>query len=848
MPNDPYRLPAGARPRRYDVRLAPDLDRATFSGTVRIALDIDRPASAIVLNAADLEVTAATIDGLPATTELDATLERLTVRPAAGTVLPGSAVLELTFTGTLNDRLKGFYRSTYTDSDGRTRVIATTQMQPTDCRRAFPCWDEPEYKAVFAVTLVVPADLLAVSNGRELSRQPAEDGRHVVQFADTMPMSTYLVAMVVGPLEATPWVDVDGTPIRIVHVPGRGHLTAFGLDCAAAGLRYFEQYFGIPYPSDKIDFLALPDFGAGAMENLGCITFREPLLLLDEATTTQAEQERVVDVVVHEIAHMWFGDLVTMRWWNGIWLNEAFATFMQLEATDSYRPGWQRWSSFAIERAGAYEVDALASTRSVEFPVHSPADADGMFDVLTYQKGGALLRMLQQYLGPDRFRDGVRHYLQVHSYGSTETSDLWDALEHTSGDPVRQLMDSWIWQPGFPVVSASLVGDELVLRQERFGYTAEAREDPARWMVPVHVREIGSAGDVQTKLLLTGDRLTHRLSDPSATIVVNAGGFGCYRVVYDPELRRRLTGHGLAALTSVDRYQLVSDAWAAVVAGRLDASAFLDFVRAFADETDTVVWEAVVTGIVGCDRLVDGEAREQLAGRIRALLGPAVRRLGWERQLGEDQLTAQLRALLVRTLATLGRDPEALARCRSVFEQGVTEPTTVDPEMLAAATTAVAGNGDSGGYDRLVELFHAAATPQETLRYLYALAEFPDPELVGRACEFALSPSVRTQNAPFLLARAIANRDGGHVAWRHLREHWSEAVAKFPVMTLDRMVDPLKFLDRPEDGADLQAFFAEHPIPQAAKKLEQVLERQRVNISLRAAQAGSLAASLIDRP
>ena len=286
-------------------------------------------------------------------------------------------MLRVEFTGTLNDLLRGWYRSTFTDADGTEQVIATTQMQATDCRRAFPCWDEPDFKAVFDVTLVVEPELLAVSNGAELSRVAREDGKHVVRFRETMPMSTYLVAFVVGPLEATEPTSIPkaggGTiPLRIVHVPGKAHLTAFGLDVGAAALRWYQDYYGIPYPTDKCDMLALPDFAAGAMENLGCITYRENLLLCDPSTATQIEMQTLADVVTHELAHMWFGDLVTMRWWNGIWLNEAFATFMEVACCDAYRPDWKRWATFSLERSVAFETDSLASTRPVEFPVHAP--------------------------------------------------------------------------------------------------------------------------------------------------------------------------------------------------------------------------------------------------------------------------------------------------------------------------------------------------------------------------------------------------------------------------------------------------------------------------------------------
>jgi puromycin-sensitive aminopeptidase len=834
---DPYRLPAGVRPTRYDLRIRPSLTGATFAGSTTIGLSVDTPAETLVLNAAELDITSCLVGGVPAEWRLEPTTERLFVTPRTP-VMPGSTTLSLEFDGVLNDKLRGFYRSTYVDDHGTEHAIATTQMQATDCRRVFPCWDEPEFKAVFAVTLDIDDGLTAVSNAPEVKRTTA-DGRCVIRFADTMVMSSYLVAIVVGRLDTTDTVDVDGIPLRLVHVPGKQHLTDFSLDVGAFCLRWFQDYYGIRYPGTKIDLVALPDFAAGAMENLGCITFRESLLLIDPATSTQNERLLVADVVAHELAHMWFGDLVTMRWWNGIWLNEAFATFMEMAACDAYRPDWERWTAFGVERSAAFETDSLISTRSVEFEVRSPADCDGMFDVLTYQKGGALLRMLEQYLGAHRFREGVNHYLELHSYANTETNDLWDAIEATSGEPVRRIMDSWIWQPGYPLVVASIVDGALELRQRRFGFDASAVEPgrtDQRWAIPVHVR----IGGRTTIVLLDGESTSVPLDDvatESGPIVVNAGGHGFYRVAYSDELRSRLDASAIVSMSALERYNLVDDAWAAALAGRLSAAELLEFLRAFESERDHTVWQAISIALRGVGRLWDaGPDRDRFQTQVRALATPALDALGGPAP-AESDLTRKLRGLLVGLVGVLGDDVGVQAQCREWFDAAGADPGAVDPELAAAATSVVAAVGDADTYEHMRARFLDASTPQEQLRYLYALAEFDDEDLVLATCEFAMSASVRTQNAPFLLRAAIANRRHGPAAWAFVRDHWDEAFGRFPSSTIVRMIDSIKLLATPELVADTTAFFAEHPIEQGAKTLAQVLERQQVNTRFRLREA-----------
>lgn len=843
---DPYRLPAGATPNRYDIRLRPALDDSTFIGTVSIQLDVAIETDTFVLNAAELTIGECSVNGTPATAELVEEADRLIVRTAAP-IATGSATMDISFAGILNDKLRGFYRSTYNDANGAEQVIATTQMQSTDCRRAFPCWDEPEFKAVFGITLDIADGLNAISNGPEIERVTTEennDGRRtVIRFADTMTMSTYLVAFIVGQLEMTAPTDVNGSPMRVVHIPGKSHLTDFGMDVGVFCLKWFEEYYGIPYPSDKVDLAGLPDFAAGAMENLGCITFRESLLLVDPATSTQNEQQLVVDVVAHELAHMWFGDLVTMRWWNGIWLNEAFATFMEIAACDAYRPDWERWTSFGLERSAAFDVDALDSTRSVEFEVRSPADCEGMFDVLTYQKGGSLLRMLEQYLGEQTFREGVSHYLGLHSYKNTETNDLWDAIESTSGEPVRRIMDSWIWQPGFPLITATISDDgtSIELSQQRFLLNPESATDPTEqmWVVPVHV----SNGGTTTTVLLDSTHTTVALADPAAPVIVNAGGHGFYRVAYDATLRARLAG-ALGDMNTLERYSLVDDAWAATVGGSLSSVELLTFLEEFGDEREHAVWQAIVIALRGISRLIDDDALPAFQLRVRTLVQPALAELG-EPQADESDLAAKLRGLLLSTAGVLGRDEFVIDLCRDLLESSTEPDNAVDPELVAAATSVVAATGTVADYERLQHGFLTASTPQEQLRQLYALTEFDDEALILRTCEFALTDNVKTQNAPFVLRMAMANRRHGAAAWGFIKDNWEHANKEFPTNTISRMVDSVKLLTTPELVADVQMFFVEHPIPQAVKTLDQILERQGINAALLARDAASLRAHLI---
>jgi puromycin-sensitive aminopeptidase len=830
-----YRLPRTVIPSRYAIVLEPDLDAGTFRGSEDITVSVTEPVTEIALNAKELEVASATLRAGDRSVSIDKILfdpetERMTLA-LAETAEPGEWTLTLTFAGALNDRLTGLYRSTFVDDEGVERVIAATHFEATDARMAFPCWDEPDMKATFGMTLVVQDGLTALSNAPEVGREATDDGRVRVRFAETMRMSTYLVCAIVGPLVATEALDASGVPVRVVCRPGKEHLARFAADVAVFSLDWFGEYYGIAYPEQKLDNVAIPDFAQGAMENLGLVTYRETLLLLDPATSTQMERLDVTETVAHELAHMWFGDLVTMRWWNGIWLNEAFATFMSDLCVDAMHPEWHVWETFMRSRSTAFEVDALESTRSIEYPVDSPNEASGMFDTLTYTKGGAVLRMLEQWLGPERFRDGIRRYLRTHAHANTETHDLWEALEVESGEPVRRLMDAWIFQPGYPGITVSRHGDTVRFTQHRF--LPSNPGDDTTWPVPLIVRQDWDGGSRTDHVLVEAEGLDLPLAAPEAMVVANVDGASFVRVFYDDALRAHLLEHAMTELTAVERQCLVDDAWAAVVAGDAPVTTFVDLVAGFSDEDDLTVWQAILAGLTWCDRFLEGDARDRFRDFVRDLVRPPLDRLGWERREGESELDPELRGELIRALGVLGDDPETQAQAREAESQA-RAGEDVDPSVAAAAVDVVATVGTADEYEVFLGRAKDAPTPQEQLRYRTALARFRDRSLMERTLATTLTVEVRPQDAPFLIARSVMNRDLGPQAWGFVRDRWEELTDRVAASNVIALAVGARSLTLPEQVEEVHAFFREHDIPQGHLMLLQTLERQRVYAALRA--------------
>jgi len=819
---DKYRLPTHVVPSAYRLRLDPDLAAATFSGTVEIDVELSEPTSTIVLNAIDLDLDSAEVRGAHGTlvsglVDLDAELERATIQ-LESELDAGAYVVAIAFRGILNDQLRGFYRSTFTDEHGASHTIATTQFESTDARRAFPCFDEPAFKATYAITLVVPAGLSAYSNSSIDFETPLNDGRREVRFAPTMKMSTYLVAFIVGPFENTRTVDVDGVPLAVVYPPGKGHLTDFALEIGAFSLRFFSEYFDIPYPGDKVDLVAVPDFAAGAMENLGCITFRETALLVDPETASQLEIQRVAQVVAHELAHMWFGDLVTMQWWEGIWLNEAFATFMEELCCDAFRPAWKRWVQFGIARDMAMGIDALHSTRPIEYEVVSPDDAEGMFDLLTYEKGCAVLRMLELYLGSAVFRDGIRHYLKDHAYANTVTSDLWNALEAVSGEPVAQTMDTWILQGGHPVVTV----EDGMISQAPFSFTPKpaASAIGTSWLVPVRSRPLAS-GEIAHQLLGTEPQALRA----AAPAVANAGGSGVYRTSYGPRELATIAG-SLELLDELERAVLVNDTWALVLAGRREVSDLLTLARGLGDEVEVATWATLVMALSYVHRAASHEDTHAVAATVRELLGPKLEHLGWAQRPGEDERAPTLRGLLIQSLGTFGEDGAVRAEAIARYDSGV-----VDGDLANAVLATIGAVNRPGDFDETLERFRNAKDPQSENRYRRALAQFADKGLALRCFEMCFS-EFRLQDVPLQVISLVANPVGGPSVWEQLAGRWDEVTKLMPSKSTHYLVNSVTtFISDRTFAERVAAFHLEHPVESGQRQVEQSVERMLVGVA-----------------
>ncbi len=857
-------LPATVRPIKYEVTLSPDLVACTFTGEETIDIEVRQSTAQIVLNAAELEIHEASLlrngQQLPAERiDLDAEAETATLTFARP--LPtGTMQLALRFSGVLNDKLRGFYRSDYLLPDGTKRTMATTQFEAPDARRAFPCWDEPAYKAKFTIAVVIPAELTAISNMPIVSETPQPEGTKLVRFAESPIMSTYLLAIMVGEFECVE-AQAEGTLVRVWTTPGKKEQGRFALDVACRLLQFYHGYFGIPYPLPKLDLIAIPDFAAGAMENWGAITYREVALLVDPAHSSAATRQRVAIIVAHEIAHMWFGNLVTMQWWNDLWLNEGFASWIEYKAVDHLFPEWEMWTQFLFADIGpAMALDGLRNTHPIEAEIKHPDEINELFDAISYSKGAAIIRMLEQFLGEETFRQGLVHYLSRHQYGNARTEDLWASLEQVSGKPVKAIMDTWTKQPGYPFVEVreQRVGEDqtaLTLTQRRFFYDYDPAHDPqdtSLWRIPVGLKGAGASQPFFTMLenrentVLLSDK--GKSGDGASWITVNAGRTGFFRVNYSAEMWERFRpAVESRALPTADRLSLAADAFALTRAGLLPATQFLSFIRSYTQEREYPVWSDLLGSLGWMANLLAEEPYEaQFKALARDLLRPIVAYIGWEPRPNESHLDTLLRGMVIQELGHYGEEP-VLQEARTRFGRYMEDPQAVRPDLRSAVLNLAAHAGDESTYAMLREADKRATLQEEKLRAQGALGYFQQRELLQRALELSLSPEVRSQDTIRLVGAVAANPRGRDLAWDFVKANWGEFDRRyggggFLIMRLiESVTSHFATADREREVAE---FFQAHPVPSATRTVQQCLERIRINTRWLAQNRQSLAAWL----
>jgi puromycin-sensitive aminopeptidase len=831
-----FRLTHDIEPRRYRIDLKIDLGNDTFAGSEVIEVEVKAPTDTVTLHALDLDVATATVrrEGrslAAAAMSTDAESQTLTLTfPAPLTA--GTHALALTWTGRFSPGLRGLYRAS---------TLAVTQFEAADARRLLPCFDEPAFKAVWEISLRdVPDGLTAISNGRILRDEKGPDGHRFITFAPTPVMSSYLVALVVGPLGSSEPVDVRGAELRTWAVPEKRHLTAFAQTTAAAVLPLLEDYFGRPYAFGKVDQIGIPDFEAGAMENAGAITFREVALLLDPATAPLSVQKRVAEVITHELAHQWFGNLVTMVWWDDLWLNEAFATWMAYKIVDAWRPDWRIWMDFEGGRGAALALDALQSTHAIRADIKNAEEAGESFDAITYEKGGAVLRMIEGYLGADRFREGIRRYMQRHQFGNAVADDLWRALGEASGEPVLTLANEWISKLGYPLVTASLRERDghafLHLSQRRFFADPSAREDGPRtnWLVPVVIRFADDEGIKTARALL--DDVEREVPLPNqgrvTFAVANGGATGFFRVAYDEPTWQKLLPH-VAAIDPVERIALLTDQWTLVRAGVARVEPFLDLVFSLATDPDPFVIEEVVSRLAVIEhRHLADDARDAFRRRVAEAFGPTAAPLGWGTK-GEPDEARLRRAAVLRALVGLAQDPAAVAEAARRFELGEGAGYT-DANLLDLIVGAAARTADDARVRVLEQKAKEEKDPAAKRRYLHALARVENPQLVTRAVERALEEDVPMQDFTSYLSVLLANRATREQAFALIRDRQDEVRKKADSpMLLRRLVEALGNLTERRHLTAVESLLALHPVEGAKQATAQTLERLRMDVSLR---------------
>uniref|UniRef100_A0A8R7QE01 Aminopeptidase n=1 Tax=Triticum urartu TaxID=4572 RepID=A0A8R7QE01_TRIUA len=773
------RLPSFAAPRRYELFLRPDLVACTFSGSVAISVAVSAPTRFLVLNALDLSVNRASIrfQALEPTEVVFFKDDGLLVLGFAKQLPLGEGLLKMDFNGTLNDQMRGFYRSKY-QYKGKERNMAVTQFESVDARRCFPCWDEPAFKAKFKLTLEVPSELVALSN-MPVANATFAGPIKTVRYQESPPMSTYLVAIVVGLFEYVEGMTTKGTRVRVYTQIGKSNQGKFALDVGVKSLNLYKDYFDTPYPLPKLDMIAIPDFAAGAMENYGLVTYREVALLFDDKSSSASSKQSVAITVAHELAHQWFGNLVTMEWWTHLWLNEGFATWMSHLAVDSFFPQWNIWTQFLDSTTTALRLDSLEASHPIEVEIHHASEVDQIFDAISYDKGASVIRMLQSYLGAERFQKAMASYMKKYAYSNAKTEDLWAVLEKETGEPVKDLMTTWTKQKGYPVINAKIKGNDIEIEQAQF--LLDGSSGSGMWIVPI--TSGCGAYDTQKKFLLklkrdklvTGSQCGDRKKGGNFWTKLNINGTGFYRVKYDDELAAALQNAlETKKLSLMDKIGIVDDLYALSIARQQTFASLLRLLYGYRGEADYSVLSHINT-VTASIAKVSADAIPALAGDIKQLLIKILlspeEKLGWDPKKGESHLDVMLRPLLLTALVQLGHGKTINEGVRrfNIFTRD-RSTSLLPPDTRKAAYLSVMQNVSSSnrsGYDALRKIYKESAEGEERLQVLGILSSCRDKSIVLESLNLIFTNEVRNQDASMLL-RGI-QPEAREISWNWLK-------------------------------------------------------------------------------
>lgn len=815
------------KPINYIIEFEPSLTKFTFEGRETIEVEIATATNKIVLNAAELKIKKSTVrtkEGtLTARTKLNAQKELLEV--ILKKKVSGRVFLDFDFSGTLNDRLLGFYRSKYTHN-GKTKYLATTQFEAADARRAFPCWDEPEAKATFEISLITTQRQSAISNMPVASKQK-KGTKTIHKFTKTPKMSTYLIYLGVGEFEFLQ-DKIGKVQLRVVTTKGNKSKGKYALELLKKLLPSYENYFGIKYPLPKLDLIAIPDFAAGAMENWGAITFRETLLLYDPKTSSTKTKQFIAEVISHELAHQWFGNLVTMRWWNDLWLNESFATFMATKFVDKLYPEWNLWDQFIEDAMNtAMNLDALKSTHPIDVKVSSPTEIREIFDAISYDKGGCVLRMLEDYVGESSFRNGLKKYLTNYRYQNASGTNLWNSIGVASNRPVTKMVNSWLKQAGFPLLQVNKQGNQLTLNQKRFFLESKKSSASEVWHVPI------SAGITKpaVKRLMTTRSTKMRLPRKNMAFLVNLGKKGFYRVKYDQSTQLDLKLLiDLKKINTVDRWAVQNDMFAMCVSDDESIRNYLDFIDSYFNESEYLPLINIAHNLHFLNRLTfwedfGYEINNYCLHYFKKILSD----LGWEPKKTDKPTDALLRSFAISTLGRLG-DIETISKAENKFNKFLKNKQKIHPDVREAVYGLVAWNGTSKTHSKLIELYKKTDYMEEKLRFLSALCNFSDENLLLKTLEFSQTDHVRSQNMQLPIMRIAGNPHGSKILWPWLKKNWKKISNKvgYGNPLFNRIVASIALVADSTMEDDIRKFFRKNPTPGTERTQEQTLERIRI--------------------